>query len=351
MNHLFASVGNRSFINLNLLNLEMKTATIKISLLILILISFSNHASAQFFDKLKDELMRNMPKIDVNKANENQKSTNSDKLLQKFYNDNPHILEYSKKQSDNIQLINSELLKISIQDINDCQQKKFRFKSICLGMTIQDFSKVLAAEKIEIESGFDTKEILKNLNVGNLRTGPNPRKKIDCEFSSPSVRWSDSIFTVNISLPIGLRILECTGKNTLLGEDLENTNFIFLNERLYSIGIYFNDWSDVTYLQNVKETYENLFASNSSINEIISSVSEEKVNTKNMRNARCNQEYTLSTWLNEKDGTEFNFKMANKCDRFIGIFSTKIDKAVTEQATNLKNFLDNRNLQNKKKDF
>ena len=174
---------------------------------------------------------RNSPRVATGAIRNNQ-------TLQQLRRSNPEFIQLSESLFEAESKIDEDLAKTSPNGIEACREKKFRFKDICLGVSIQEFSQKI---DVRVIGGIDS-SILKHIGVKffasyESRQGQGAlavEKEAKCHYLSPK-HYSES---VEYSLPFGMMHLLCRQEfETLLGTRLKSVDYLFFNSRLYQIVI------------------------------------------------------------------------------------------------------------------
>lgn len=251
---------------------------------------------------------------DSNTNADNYTIQNIDKLLPK------ELLNFTKKYDPQLDRVKNILDKVYSKEVR-CENRKFKYKEMCLGSDIRSFSQVYAV----FASGSLANEF--RMNRVRLQTASieaSTRTAQCTELSPKFLSTIDRNTELVMSLPNQFSRFTCrAARETLLGRGVE-VHFEFLNGKLIQISIEAFR-SDVTDLVN---TYQQWFDDkNLEIDDIDLALS---VNTA-VFDAGKKVEFN-KRWVNKKDNTEFLigfYKEPDNRDRNIIIYSPEILKTLS----------------------
>lgn len=293
-----------------------------------------------------------------------------DQAIQEFANKNKQFIDFSKKHEQTAKDLEVFYLKSGIKSPIDCKNKKFRFKDICLGITIQDFSKIL---RVGGSSAWDVSELRRNginaTGTSDPLRSDGETKSVTCHYLSPKVY---DRMNIDFPLPYNFRQTHCqSGGNTLFGKDLAGVEYDFLNGRLYRIkiklmgvnaGSDFIEQGERKYTDGInvfhdeyKKRYQEYFNEPSSFGELISEPED-------------NQEYTrsgpreliaskTSTWTNKSDESVFSIISRGRGgnnrfhENFITIFYPTVTQLINLLIDDVSRFQGNEVKNRDSKDF
>jgi hypothetical protein len=248
--------------------------------------------------------------------------------------------------------INSELKNGSVENINLCNQKKFRFKDICLGVNLDEF---VSNQKSAVFPGVQLFIYKKTKNHalfnrdGSLTSYSQSIRLNQCEITSPRIAYWDqdnrfkSIKFVR-ELPDQFNMVTCEIKDTLLNYPV-NVKYLFVNEILMKITIkidkYYNQVPEEirsqVEIKNLKKIYEKRFFENNQTNEQIKKISDNQIDK--------------VVWLNEISSEVFSIDMSRDGQEQIIIEKIKPRQMLPIIAQAYQNYLENINVNKAKKDF
>jgi hypothetical protein len=274
---------------------------------------------------------------DSNANSDNYTIQNIDKLLPK------ELLSFTKKYDPQLDRVNNILNEVYSKEVK-CENRKFKYKEMCLGSDIRSFSQVYAvfASGASLANEFRINRV--RLQTANIL--PSTRTA-ECSALSPSfIDNIDRNTDIVLSLPNQFSRFTCRAKNeSLLGRGVE-VYFEFLNGKLIQISIEAFR-SDVTDLVN---TYQQWFDDkNLEIDDIYLA---SNVNTA-VFDARKKLEFN-KRWINKKDNTEFLigfYKEPGNRDRNIIIYSPEILKTLSIIEVELSLYSQMQNQKKISKDF
>ena len=272
---------------------------------------------------------------ELNQAN------NKDSTLEIVAKRNPAFVDFSKNYEDTAKEIDGKLSLIAPSLVNDCTLKKFKFKNICLGITLDQFSKIYT---LSSRSSWDAMQ-LKRAGIRVVDEISNrAERKAACNYTSPSV-YTDE---VKFLLPYTFRSIQCSTENeTLLGRPTNKIEYLFINNRLYliTIEVMVSGLSNArsAFHEYHKDFYQKYFYEKSELNETISESIEEIQKSES-------GEIRLTKWNNQTDATMFVI-VSSKSLSSIVMVHPEINRMVKKVELEVSNY--NKNLIERKdqKDF
>lgn len=243
--------------------------------------------------------------------------------------------------------INTELKRDSAESINSCDQKKFRFKDVCLGANLDEF---VSKKKATVFPGVQLFIYRKTSNHalfnrdGTLSSGPI--KLIFCGIVSPKVLdWDQDNKFKSVKyvrdLPEQFNIVSCETQDTLFKYPV-NVKYFFANEILMKILIRIDNYhyqvpeeikSQVS-IENLKKYYDQRFY-------------DQKFNNEQIKKILDNQ-IDKVIWINEKSFEVFSIDME---EREISIDKIKPIRMLPIIRKAHEDFEANKNINKAKKDF
>jgi len=228
---------------------------------------------------------------------------------------NAEFYFFSKKYDNYIEAAKAINEKLAPQSIGDCRERKFKYKDICLGISIGDFSKIYNI----YAGGLADRLILSKFNVvlsDSLASRRNRSgRQVDCAFESPSFDILETgknplieppqVSAFSFSLPIQYRKINCLSKDadTIFGYPVSSVYFEFFNERLYNVEIQFYQASFIFSLAypEFREKYQAWFSTESKYSENISEFSEAVIRER--KDLQIVDK--IGKWTNFNDSSEF----------------------------------------------
>lgn len=315
--------------------------------LILILSFYSSFSIAQNTNNLNNILNNIFSNVEQIK----QKSQ-KDSMLEELTRQNPEFIEFSKQYEETNKEIEDKLSKTAPASVQDCALKKFKFKNVCLGITLEQFSKIYT---LSSDTMWDAAQLRKNGIRLVEHISNRAERRANCRYQSPSVN-TDGVY---FPLPYSYKLVECkTSTETLFGLNTSSVDYTFINDRLYKISI---DLINVgvlnMYHDQYKSSYQKYFDESSQLNEIISSVIDQKYTESNVidlnKQSRNSNSFYYSKWINQSDSTIFAIlsNTSTTLGNSVLITHPDIDGLIVKARSDVSNFNKNKTKAKQLKDF